>query len=82
MVSLILSMIGRVVYMVGAVNAYEIADVDETNQNITTTQVVKDATGPFTSYAIRPPAGERRFVYFSEPALPEAWPPWNAISLP
>lgn len=76
------SMVGRVIYMVGAANAYEIADVDETNQDILTTQVVKDATGPFTSYAIRPPAGERRFVYFSEPALPEAWPPWNAISLP
>ncbi len=76
------SMVGRVIYMVGAATVYEIAAVDEAGQVITTTEPVKDALGPFTTYAIRPPAGERRFVYFSEPALPEAWPPWNAVSLP
>jgi hypothetical protein len=76
------SMVGRLIYMTGASNSYEIASVDEVNQTITTTSLVLDALGPFTSYAIRPAPGERKFVYFSEPALPEAWPPWNAISLP
>jgi hypothetical protein len=72
----------RVIYMAGASKTYEIAAVNEDTQEITTTQTITDALGPFTSYAIRPPIAERRFVYYSEPALPEAWPPWNAISLP
>jgi hypothetical protein len=76
------SFVGRVIYMGGASSTYEIASVDEVNQVITTTATITDSLGPFTSYAIRPPIGERRFAYYTEPALPEAWPPWNAISLP
>ena len=75
------SMVGRMIYLVGAKSAYEIAAVNEATQVITTVVVVTDATGPFTSYAIRPAPAERRFIYFSEPALPEAWPAWNAVSL-
>ncbi len=76
------TMAGRMIYMAGATSSYEIASVDPVSQIITTIETVTDATGPFTSYSIRPAPGERKFVYYSEPALPEAWPPWNAISLP
>jgi hypothetical protein len=73
---------GRLIYMAGARQAYEIASVDEATQTITTTEVVRDALGPFARYSIRPPAAERRLVYFTEPALPESWPAWNAIPMP
>lgn len=76
------SFVGRVIYMSGASSTYEIAAVDVANQIITTTATIVDSIGPFTSYAIRSPIGERRFVYYTEPALPESWPPWNAISFP
>ena len=77
-----MSMVGRLIYMAGGRSAYEIAAVDEDAQVITTTAMIRDALGRFTSYAVRPAPGERKFVYFTEPALPEAWPPWNAVSLP
>ena len=53
------SMVGRMVYMVGAKGPYEIAAVDPVNQIITTTVNVTDSLGPFTSYAIRPAPAER-----------------------
>jgi hypothetical protein len=34
------------------------------------------------SYTIRPAPVERSLVYYSEPHLPEAWPAWNAFSVP
>jgi hypothetical protein len=41
-----------------------------------------DATSPFALYLIRPSDIERRLVYNSEPNSPEAWPAWNAFSVP
>lgn len=37
---------------------------------------------PMGQYAIRPAPVERSLVYYSEPHLPEAWPSWNAFSVP
>ncbi|MBX6315988.1 MAG: hypothetical protein IRY99_24205, partial [Isosphaeraceae bacterium] len=73
---------GRLLYVVGALQAYEIAAVDTDAQELTLATEYADSTGPFGGFAIRSAPGERRLVYYSEPALPEAWPPWNAIALP
>jgi hypothetical protein len=73
---------GRFLYVTGATRPYEIASVDEGRQEITLVDPYADVAPPYATYAIRSAPGERKLVYYSEPALPEAWPPWNAFSVP
>jgi hypothetical protein len=72
----------RLLYVVGAAQAYEITSVDEDAQTLTLSEPFTDPVGPIASYAIRPPPGERRLLYYCEPGLPESWPPWNAVAFP
>jgi hypothetical protein len=73
---------GRMIYVDGATKPYEIASVDVLNQRAYLTAVYSDATIPFASYTIRPAPAERKLVYYSEPTFAEAWPEWNAFSVP
>lgn len=73
---------GRFLYVRGATRAYEIASVEPSTQTITLTENYGDSTDPFAQYAIKPSPGEAASLRFSEPGLPESWPPWNAFTLP
>lgn len=73
---------GRFLYVVGATRAYEILAVDEASQTITLTQAYADATPGMALFAVRSAPGERRLVYYTEAGISEAWPPWNALSVP
>lgn len=73
---------GRFLHVQGARKAHEIDSVDLDTQTITLTEPYSGATAGYADYAIRPAPAERNNVYFSESGLPEAWPPFNAFSLP
>lgn len=73
---------GRLLYVSGATKSYEIAAVDPIAQVITLTATYADATARFAPYAIRSAPAERKLVYYSEPALPDSWPPWDALPVP
>lgn len=73
--------VGRFLYVQGR-PAYEIAEVDVENQTLTLTEAYQQATDLFAQYAIQPAPGERNLLVFSEPGLPQAFPPQNALSLP
>jgi hypothetical protein len=73
---------GRLLYVTGAKASYEIESVNVAAQAITLTSNYLDASSSYSMYAIRPAPGERRLVYYTEPGLPEAWPPWNAFAIP
>ncbi len=73
--------VGRFLYVQGR-PAYEIESVDVENQTLTLTEAWGEATDLFAQYAIQPAPGERNLLVFSEPGLPQAWPPQNALSLP
>jgi hypothetical protein len=75
------ALVGRLIYVVGARQSYQIATIDETNQTLTLTEVYQDATDYLAPYAIRPAPAERKLVYYSEAGLPESWPPTNALSV-
>lgn len=76
------SLAGRFLYVDGATRPYEIESVDPDAQTLTLTGIYEDPTQPYAMYAIRPAPAERKLVYYSEPALPEAWPAWNAFAVP
>ena len=76
------SLVGRFLYVSGATQPYEIAGVNTVSQTITLTIPYADTSQPYATYAIRPAPGERRLVYYTEPGLPESWPPWNAFAIP
>ena len=75
------SMVNRYLYVVGAYQSYQIQAVDPVNQILTLTSTYIDASNLFAEYAIRPPPAERRLVYYSQPGLPFAWPPENAVGI-
>lgn len=72
---------GRFLYVDGAEKEHEIASCDAVSQTVTLLEAYGGPTNPYARYAIRPPPGERRLVYFSEAGLPESWPATNAISI-
>ena len=61
--------------------AYQIASVDVVNQVLTLTGAYAGPSSPYLPYAIQPPTGERRLVYYTEAGQPESWPATNALSL-
>lgn len=71
----------RTFYVVGSTASYTISSVNEGSQTLTLSSAYAGSTDKFAVYAIRPPATERRLIYFSESGLPEAVPPINQISL-
>lgn len=71
---------GRFLWLPQAEEVYEVASVDAQAQTLTLARPYQGATDPYTPYAIRPAAPERRLVYFSEAGLAESWPPTNAVS--
>ncbi len=75
------TMAGRALYVVGAREPYLIQSVDVANQILTLEQPYSDSSSIFAFYAIRPPAGEWRLVYYTPAGLPESWPPFYALSL-
>jgi hypothetical protein len=76
------SFAGRLLYISGANHAYEIASVNTSTQIATLANAITDPLPKWCQYAIRPAPAERKLIYFSEPGLFEAWPPWNAIAIP
>lgn len=76
------SFVGRFLYVAGSGTSYEISAVDVAAQTLTLTAAYQGDTDLFAEYAIRPPPAEGRVVAFTEAGLPEAWPVFNAISLP
>jgi hypothetical protein len=74
--------VGRFLYVLGSTRSYEIASVNTEAQTLTLTEAYTDATDAFAQYAIKPPPGEAQSLRFSEPGLPEAWPVFNAFTLP
>lgn len=73
---------GRLLYVVGARQTYQIDSVDEAAQTLTLVREYQETTSPYTRYGIRPAPAEARLVYYSEAGLPEAWPAVNALSVP
>lgn len=73
---------GRQIYLGGATAAYEIESVNEATQQATLTAPYLDRPFPYQLYVIRPSAGGRRLIHYSEPGLPESWPAYNAIAIP
>lgn len=73
--------VGRFLYVQGR-PAYEISAVDVENQTLTLLEAYQEATDLFAQYAIQPAPGERGLLVFSEPGLPQAFPPQNALSVP
>lgn len=73
--------VGRFLYVQG-VAGVEIESVDVVNQTLTLVSAYQGATDLFAQYAIEPAPGERNLLVWSEPGLPQAWPPQNALSLP
>jgi hypothetical protein len=72
---------GRFLYPTLGDRNYQIASVNTTTQTLTLTQPYTGTTNPYALYAIRPAPAERHLVYYSEPGLPEAFPPTNAFAL-
>lgn len=75
------SMIGRNLYVVGSTKAFEVLDVDVTNQILTLDSPYTSATNLYAVYAIRPSVAYRKLVFYSESGLPESWPATNTVSL-
>jgi hypothetical protein len=73
---------GRLLYVTGATQSYEIASVNVATQTLTLTAPYLDQSAAYALYAIRPAPGERRLVYYTEPGLPESWPSWNSFAIP
>lgn len=73
---------GRFLYVKGASRSYEIDAIDAATQTITLVEAYEDATDAFAEYSVKPSPGEASLIYFSEPGLPEAWPLYNALSIP
>ncbi len=76
-----ITMAGRALYVVGAREPYLIDSVDVVNQILTLDALYSDSSSIFAFYAIRPPAGEWRLVYYTPAGQPESWPPFYALSL-
>ncbi len=72
---------GRSLYVEGAQARYDILSVNTTTQVLTLTTPYLGVSDPYAPYAIRAAPAEKRLVYFTEALLPEAWPPFNALSI-
>lgn len=75
------ALVGRLLYVVGAVHTYTITAVDTANQVLTLAANYADASDLYAVYAIQPQPAERRVIYYSVSGAPESWPPTNGISL-
>lgn len=77
------SFVGRMLYLAGARQAYQIASVDESTQVITLSSQIKDSNLPrFCQYVIRSAPIERRTIYYSDPGDYTSWPTANSLSIP
>lgn len=76
------AMAGRLLYAEGGTRGQLIESVDAERQVLVLETPFSGQSSSISFYAIRPAPVERRLVYFSEPNLPEAWPPWNAFAVP
>lgn len=72
---------GRVLYVVGAVNNYQISSVNVNTQQLTLLTAYQDSSDPFSEYAVRAVPGERRSLYYTPAAQPESWPPLYQLSI-
>jgi hypothetical protein len=72
---------GRVLYVRGATESYEIQSVDVVNQVLTLTTSYQGATSAYSRYTVRPAPAEARLVYYSEAGESESWPAINAVSI-
>lgn len=75
------SLAARYLYVVGATRSYLISSVNQATQVITLASSYQDTTDKFAEYSIRPAPAERKLIYYSAPALPESWPPTNALQV-
>lgn len=78
-------MAGRLLYVLGSTQPYEIASVGAIAggvQTLTLTTNYAGTTASFQRYAIRPDPDRRRTFQFSEPFLAQSWQAVNAISIP
>ncbi len=75
------TMAGRLLYVSGGDQTYEIDSVSESAQTLTLTETYTGATDQFAFYSIKPPPAYRRLVAFSEPGLSQSWPAINAIDV-
>ena len=74
------SMAGRFLYIVGETTSYEIDSVGAAD-TLTLLTAYTGTTDNFAVYTIKPAPAEKKQIYFSEAALPEAWPPTYVFSL-
>lgn len=75
------TMVGRLLYVVGASQTYLIDAVDTVNQVLTLDVLYSDSSSIFAQYAIRPAPAEWRLVYYTPAGSPEGWPPIYALEI-
>ena len=68
--------------MRGASRSYGIVSVDPGAQVITLDRPYEGQTKAFETYLIRSSVADRKGVQWCEADHPEAWPPWNTLSVP
>ena len=66
--------------VIGGTKQYEISYVASTT-SLELTEPYEGSTDPYAYYVIHAGDGERRTIYWSEPAQPEAWPVTNSLTL-
>ena len=60
----------------------QIASVNVATQTITLVSPWQGDDNPYMYYSVLPAPAEKNILYFSQPGLPEAWVPTNALQLP
>lgn len=73
---------GRFLFVVGGDKAYEVASVDTASQTLMLVNAFTGSTSPYAIYALQVAPATRRLVFYTEAGKPEAWPSFNAISVP
>ena len=77
------AMQGRLLYVNGSGQPPSVIESVMVAQQILVLQTpYRGPSVPMGQYSIRPAPVERSLVYYSEPHRPEAWPSWNAFSVP
>ena len=76
------NLVGRQIYIRGSSQPYGILSINSTAQICLLSETYTGASNPFATYLIRLSPQERKILQWSEADNPEAWPPWNALSLP
>lgn len=72
---------GRYLTIDGAPKPYLIDSIDVGAQTGVLSEAYLGPTDPYSPYSIRGAASRRRAVDYSEPFLPEAWPPTNSLEV-